>query len=86
MRRYSIEQRTRKYVKGYAFLSFGRKYKKQLLDTGLYASKKIVHKVSEFIGNKIVDAVTKSNDDNIDKQEPVEEIFYQKKEMKYQTN
>ena len=48
--------------------------------------KKIVHKVSEFIGNKIVDAVTKSNDDNIDKQEPVEEIFYQKKEMKYQTN
>ena len=48
--------------------------------------KKIVHKVSEFIGNKIVDAVTKSNDDNIDKQEPVEEIFYQKKAMKYQTN
>ena len=48
--------------------------------------KKIVHKVSEFIGNKIVDAVTKSNDDDIDKKEPVEEIFYQKKEMKYQTN
>ena len=26
--RYSIEPRTRKYVKGYGFLSFARKYKK----------------------------------------------------------
>ena len=26
MKRYSIEPRTRKYVKGYGFLSFGRKY------------------------------------------------------------
>ena len=26
--RYSIEPRTRKYVKGYGFLSFVRKYKK----------------------------------------------------------
>ena len=33
--RYSIEPRTRKYVKGYAFLSFGRKYKKQLFETRL---------------------------------------------------
>ena len=40
MRRYSIEPRTRKYVEGYGFLSFARKYKKQLLDTGLDASKK----------------------------------------------
>ena len=36
---YSIEPRTRKYVKGYGFLSFVRKYKKQLLDTGLDAVK-----------------------------------------------
>ena len=35
MGRYSIEQRTRKYVKGYGFLSFARIYEKQLLDTGL---------------------------------------------------
>ena len=35
MRRYSIEPRTRKYVKRYGFLSFARKYRKQLLDTGL---------------------------------------------------
>ena len=35
MRRCSIEPRTRKYVKGYGFLSLARKYKRQLLDTGL---------------------------------------------------
>ena len=75
MTRYSIEPRTRKYVKGYGFLSFARKYKKQILDKGLDASKKVVHKAGEFIKNKIVDAVTKSNDDNIEKQEPVEEII-----------
>ena len=37
---------------------------------------KILHfpisKTSEFIGNKIADAVTKSKDENIEKQEPVE--------------
>ena len=75
MQQYSIEPRTRKYVKGHGFLSFERKYKKQLLDTGLYASKKVVNKAGEFIGNKIADAVTKSNNDNIEKQEPVEEII-----------
>ena len=30
MRRYSIEPRTKKYVKGYGFLSFARKYKSKL--------------------------------------------------------
>ena len=39
MRRYSTERRTRKYVKGYGFLSFTRKDKKHLLDTGLDAVK-----------------------------------------------
>ena len=71
----SIEPRTEKYVKGYGFLSFARKYKKQILERGLNASKKVVHKAGEFIGNKIADAVIKSNDDNIEKQEPVEEII-----------
>ena len=75
MQQYSIEPRTRKYVTGHGFLSFERKYKKQLLDTGLYTSKKVVNKAGEFIGNKIADAVTKSNNDNIEKQEPVEEII-----------
>ena len=35
MRRYFIEPRTRKHVKGYGVLSFSRKYKKQLSNTGL---------------------------------------------------
>ena len=32
-------QRTRKYVKGYRFLSFARKYEPKLLNTGLDAVK-----------------------------------------------
>ena len=68
MQRHSIEPRTRKYVKGYGFLLFARKYKK-LLDTGLdylkIASQKVVHKANKFLGNKITDAVTKSSDDKI---------------------
>ena len=76
MTQYSIEPRTRKFVKGYGFLSFARNYKKQLLDAGLDAPKKVVHKAGEYLGKKIADAVTMkkmSNDDNIEKQEPVEE-------------
>ena len=38
------------------------------MDTGLDVSKKVVHKVGEFIGNITADAVTKSNNDNIEKQ------------------
>ena len=41
MRHYSIESRARKYVKGYGLLScrrnLSKKYRKQLLDTGLDA-------------------------------------------------
>ena len=37
--------------------------------------KKVVPKAGEFTGNKIADTVTTSNDDNIEKQEPVEEII-----------
>ena len=69
MTRYFIEPRTRKYSKQHWFLLFARKYKKQLMDAGLDTSKKVVHKEGEFIGNKIADAVTKSNEDNIEKQE-----------------
>ena len=39
MQQYSIEPRTIKYVKEYGYLLFTRKYKKQLLDTGLDAVK-----------------------------------------------
>ena len=49
------------------------------MDRGLDAvktgSKKLVHKAVEVIGNRIADAVTKSNDDNTERQEPVEEII-----------
>ena len=44
------------------------------MDTWLNVSKKVVHKEGQFIANKIADAVTKSNNDKIVKQEPVEEI------------
>ena len=69
MTRYSIEPRTRKYVKGHGFLLFARylsnKNGKRLLDTGIdalkTASKKVVRKVaeatSEFIENKIADKI-----------------------------
>ena len=72
---YSIEPRTRKYIKGYGFLSFTKnisnKYGKQLLDTATKtgldalksASKKVVHKaaeaIGEFIGNNIADKIVK---------------------------
>ena len=45
--------------------------KKQLLDTGLdslkTASKKVVHRAGEYLGNKVADAVINSNDDKITK-------------------
>ena len=75
MRPHSIEPRTRKYVKEYGLLLFARKYKKQLLNIGLdnvkSASKKVVHKVGEFIGNEIADEVTKSNNDKIVKSDEI---------------
>ena len=40
------------------------------MDTGLDASKKVVHKAAKHLGNKIADAVTKSNGDHIVKQKP----------------
>ena len=83
MARYSIEPRTKEYVNGYEFLSFTRysskKVKKQLLNTGpnslKAASTKIAQKIGEFLGNKVADAVTTSNDDKIVKTKPVEEII-----------
>ena len=71
--RYSTEPRFRKYVKGYGFLSFARKfgdkYGKNLMDTATKtgidaaktASKRVVQKTAEttgnLIGNKIADKV-----------------------------
>ena len=74
MTHYSIEPKTRKYVKGYAYLSFARnlsnKYGKQLLDTAaINVSKKVTHEAVKttgaFLGNKIADALAKLYDDRI---------------------
>ena len=72
--RYSTEPRFRKYVKGYGFLSFAKKfrnkYSKKLMDTatktGVDAakieSKRVVQKTAvatrDLIGNKIADKIT----------------------------
>ena len=72
--RYSLEPNYRKYVKGYGFLSFARKfgdkYGKKLMDSATKtckdfaesASKKVLQKTSEatrdLIGNKIADKIT----------------------------
>ena len=67
MCRYSIEPRRRKYIKRYGFLSFAG------LHAVKTASKKVVRKAGEFLGNKTTGTVTKSKDNNIEK-EPVDEI------------
>ena len=72
--RYSTEPKFRKYIKGYRFLSFARKfgdkYGKKLIDTvtktridaAKTASKRLVQKTAEATGdlirNKIVDKIT----------------------------
>ena len=59
MQRYSVKPRTGKCVKGHGFLSFSKKNLKQLLNTGLMFPKKMVYEAGEFIGNKILDTVTR---------------------------
>ena len=71
MKLYSMELTTRKYVQGCGFLSFTRnlskKYEKQLLNI---ASKKLIHKADEIIGqfllNKKADAVADENSRNVE--------------------
>ena len=83
MMQYSIEPRSRKFVKEHGFLSFARKYRKQLLDTGLdalkTASKKVVHKAAEatgkFIGNKFADNIVKPKRVSDENPRNVEEII-----------
>ena len=72
--RYSLEPNYSKYVQGYGFLSFQRKfgdtYDKKLIDTATKtgidaaktASKRVVQKtaaaIGDWIGNKIADKIT----------------------------
>ena len=72
---WSVEPRTRKYVKGYGFLSFIRKYKKAINWCKTRYFQKVVYKASEFLGNRIADTVAKANNDRIEEQQPVEEII-----------
>ena len=67
---YSVEPRTGKYVKGYRFLSFARKSKIQLLDTGTDAlktvSKKVFHKAAgatdEVLEKKVSGKIVKPDE------------------------
>ena len=45
------------------------------MDTGLDATKKVVHYAGEFLGNETADTVTKSSHDEIVKEEPVWQKF-----------
>ena len=76
MTRYSIKLETRKYVKGFEFLSFlmnlYTKYGQELLDAGtkiglnplLTTYKEVAHKADEvtgeFVGNKMADKIVKT--------------------------
>ena len=75
MTRYSIELKTRKYVKGYGFLSFAKNIENKYWIKDQIVPKKVIYKAGESIGNKIADAVTKlsQNDYNNERQEHVEE-------------
>ena len=88
--RYSTEPKFRKYVKGYGFLSFARKfgdkYGKKLMDTAAKTridavkttSKRVVQKTSEatgdLIGNKKADKTT-SVGKSKEKTNKAEEIY-----------
>ena len=88
--RYSTEPRFRKYVKGFGFLSFARKfgdkYGKELMDTATKtgidavktASKRVVQKTAEatggLIGNKIADKITSTGKSKNDDSK-AEEIY-----------
>ena len=84
------EHKCRKYVKGYGFLSFarkfGNKYGKKLMNTatktgmdaGKTASKRVVQKTAEatgdLIGNKIADKITSIGKPK-EKTKEIEEIY-----------
>ena len=93
--RYSTEPKYRKYVKGYGFLSFARKfgdkYDKKLMDTATKtgmdaakaASKILVQKTAEatgdLIGNKIADNITSIGKSKEKPKGKPEEIIFHQK-------
>ena len=83
--RYSTQPRFSKYVEGYNFLSFARKFGdkngKKFMDTATKtASKRVVQKTAEvtadFTGNKIADKITSIGKSKVkEKTKKVEEIY-----------
>ena len=89
--RYSTEPRFRKYVQGYGFLpfarKFGNKYGKKLMDTatktGMDAAKtafkRVVQKTAEasgdLIGNKIADKITSLGKPKEKEKTEIEDIY-----------
>ena len=59
--------------------NLSNKYGKRVLDTGINASRKVIHeaakKTGDFLGNKIADAVAKSYNDKIKKAKTDEETI-----------
>ena len=90
--RYSTQPKYRKYVKGYGFLlfakKFGKKYGKKLMDTATKtgvdaaktASKNIVKKTAECTGdlirNKIADKITSIGKTKIKRKEDQRQEIY----------
>ena len=90
--RYSTEPRFRKYVKGYGFLSFARKFgdkfRKKIIDTATKtgvdaektASKRVVQKTAEATGdlieNKIADKITSLGKTKSDGKEKEKQEIY----------
>ena len=91
--RYSTEPRFRKYVKGYGFLSFARKfgdkYGKKLIDMAKTASKRVVQKIAEATGdlirNKIADKITSLGKTKSDGKGNVKEKGTRNQEIKKST-
>ena len=89
--RYSTETRFRKYVRGYGFLSFakkfGNKYVKKLMDTAIKtgvdaaktASKRVVQKIAGatgyLIGDKIADKIASIGKPKEKETKKIEEIY-----------
>ena len=98
--RYSTQLKFRKYVKGYGFLSFARKfgdkYGKKLMDTATKtgidaaktASKRVVQKTAEatehLIGNETADKITSLGKTKSKEKEEERQEFYISPEKRQQ--
>ena len=65
--RYSLEQKYRKYVQGYGFLPFARKfgaeYSKKLMDTATKTGINTARKFGDEYGKKLMDSAIKTGID-----------------------